>query len=386
MLALAGSSKHMIQITELLSERGLSFAFCVNKDELLVLSGLGLLFQSLDLAESSKLVKDNQKMTATVYRILYQTKAPSASDFKKLMPLAPVMSAQRESKVQADVHPPISRHNSDGAIPSVHISKQGNQASGEKNRSKAAAQRIMGKPCMDHGNDQRRATLPNITLHHASTSEPAYSPANTTTPAQPSVSTRPSAPPNLGPVRAFPQQQFNLDYLSFSNVPTRTQSPDSHSHPSVKQEPSDWERLLGSLDNGQTNIFDNIYGGPAVEFLDNSHRNNAKHVVPMASSLPNPVSQWTRSPRDAWAVTNSDMNSMNCSSMAGSVAHAESVFSIGTDDGTATGDEMFGNDWGSASSTHGSEVYAGIVMPQLTPDEHCMLTSMWENTAVLQAS
>lgn len=174
---------------------------------------------------------------------------------------------------------------------------------------------------------------------------------------------------------------MNLDYLSFSNVPTRAHSPDVQAH--VKQEPSDWERLLGSLDNGQTNIFDNIYGGPSVEFLDDHHSLNAKRVAPVASSLPNPVGQWNAlGTPDVWTVTNSDINAMGCN-MTGSVTQPESVFSIGTDDGTATGDELFGNDWGSASSTNGSEAYAGIMMPNLTPDEHNMLSGMWESTAVL---
>ncbi|THW68624.1 hypothetical protein D6D25_01297 [Aureobasidium pullulans] len=391
LLAVAGSSKHTIQIIELLSERGLSFSFCINKDELLVLSGLGLLFQSLGLGETSKLVKDNQKMISTVVNILTQTKAPSALEFQKLTPSAPVVSAQPAAKQH---HPSLSRHNSDGAIHPVDFSNHGLPLSSERNRFKAAAQRLMAKTPFDR-NDQRRATFPNISLHHnaiqtqsqpnipqVATSEPAYSPANPS-PAPLPASARPSAPPNLRPVRSFPQQHPNLDYLSFSNVPTRAHSPDGHT--SIKQEPSDWERLLGSLDNGQTNIFDNIYGGPPVEFMDDHHRQNIKHMVPMASSLPNPAPQWNQSPPDVWAVTNSDINAMGCS-MAGSVAHPESVFSIGTDDGTATGDELFGNDWGSGSSTNGSEAYAGIVMPQLTPDEHSMLTNMWENTAVLQAS
>jgi len=385
-LAVAGSSKHIIQIIELLSERGLSFSFCINKDELLVLSGLGLLFQSLDLGENSKLVKDTQKMTSTVVQILNKTKAPAASEFQKLTPSAPVVSAQSMAKPQ---HPPLSRHNSDGAVHPVSFSTHSSASPTDKNRIKAAAQRLMIKNPFDR-NDQRRATFPNISLHHTamqtasqpnihqvSTSEPAYSPANPS-PAPLPASTRPSAPPNLRPVRSFHQQQQqpNLDYLSFSNVPTRTHSPDAYA--SIKQEPSDWERLLGSLDNGQTNIFDNIYGGPPVDFLDthHHHQQNVKHMAPpMASSLPNPSTQWN------WSVTNSDI-------LAGSVAHPESVFSISTDDdGTAGGDEIFGNDWASASSTHGSENYAGIVMPQLTPDEHSLLSSMWgETTAVLQAS
>jgi hypothetical protein len=397
LLAVAGSSKHVIQIIELLSERGLSFSFCINKDELLVLSGLGLLFQSLDLGENSKLVKDNQKMTSTVVQILTKTKAPSASEFQKLTPSVPTVPTQSTAHQQ---HPALSRHNSDGAVQPVSLSTHGSASPTDTNRFKAAAHRLMAKNPFDR-HDQRRATFPIISLHHTAmhtqsqpnlpqvaTSEPAYSPALNPSPAPPPpASARPSAPPNLRHVRSFhqQQQQLNLDYLSFSNVPTRTHSPDALA--SIKQEPSDWERLLGSLDNGQANIFDNIYGGPPVDFLESHHQHhqhqqNVKHMVPpMASSLPNPATQWN------WSVTNSDINAMNCS-MAGSVAHPESVFSISTDDdGTTGGDEIFGNDWGSTSSTHGSESYAGIVMPQLTSDEHSLLSSMWgETNAVLQAS
>lgn len=397
MIALAGSSKHIIQIVELLSERALSFSFCLNKDELLVLSGLGLLFQSLDLNDTSKMSKDNQKMTSTVAKILSQTKAPSATEFQQLTPSTSSVPSK------AKQHPPLSRHNSDGAIPAPEFLPEGNVPTPEKNRFKAAAQRLMAKNPFER-NDQRRATYPNISLHqnamqtqsqpniavaHISTSEPAYSPANPS-PAQLPASARPSAPPNLRPARSMPQhqhKQLNLDYLSFSNVPTRAHSPDGHdsSRTTVKQEPSDWERLLGSLDNGQTNIFDNIYGGPPVEFLDDRHQHHhdAKRIAPVASSLPNPPIQWnTTSPPDIWAVTDSDINALGCH-MSANVAQPESVFSIGTDDGTATGDEFFGNDWGSASSNNGSEAYAGIVMPNLTPDEHGLLSSMWEATAVL---
>lgn len=389
-LAVAGSSKHIIQIIELLSERGLSFSFCINKDELLVLSGLGLLFQSLELGENSKLVKDNQKMTSAVVKILTQTKAPSATEFQRLTPSVPTQLTTKHQQ------PSLSRHNSDGAVHPVGLSNHGSSSPTEKNRFKAAAQKLMAKNPFDR-HDQRRATFPNISLHHdaiqtqsqpnipqVATSEPAYSPANPS-PAPLPASARPSAPPNLRPVRSLPQQQLNLDYLSFSNVPTRTHSPDTHA--SIKQEPSDWERLLGSLDNGQTNIFDNIYGGPPVDFLDAHNHQNVKHMTPMATSLPNPAPQWHHSPPDVWAVTNSDINAMTCS-MAGTIAHPESVFSIGTDDdGTATGDELFGNDWGSASSTNGEAYHAGIVMPNMTPDEHSILNSMWsESTAVLQAS
>jgi len=90
----------------------------------------------------------------------------------------------------------------------------------------------------------------------------------------------------------------NLDYLSLSNTPvvSQPQSPIQHrqslhqvqhhqtpifnSPPYQHQTaagaskhiatgPTEWEVLLGSLDGGQTNLYDAIYGGPALS-LDSS--------------------------------------------------------------------------------------------------------------------
>ena len=45
MVALASSSKHIIQIVQLLEERRMSFSFCLNKNGLLLLAGFGLLYR-----------------------------------------------------------------------------------------------------------------------------------------------------------------------------------------------------------------------------------------------------------------------------------------------------------------------------------------------------
>jgi len=38
--------------------------------------------------------------------------------------------------------------------------------------------------------------------------------------------------------------------------------------------PSEWEVLLGSLDGGQTNLYDAIYGGPALSLADTTASSN----------------------------------------------------------------------------------------------------------------
>ena len=60
MLALSSSCKSAVQIIQLLEERGLGFSLCLNKDEVLVLSGFGLLFQRLTLDPNSKILKESQ--------------------------------------------------------------------------------------------------------------------------------------------------------------------------------------------------------------------------------------------------------------------------------------------------------------------------------------
>ncbi|KAL8858248.1 MAG: hypothetical protein Q9178_005260 [Gyalolechia marmorata] len=81
-VALADSSKHIIQIIQLLEERKMSFSFCLNKNELLLLSGFGLLFQSLDLNRDGKLMQDSQRLVCSVIAILERNAALGWAVFK----------------------------------------------------------------------------------------------------------------------------------------------------------------------------------------------------------------------------------------------------------------------------------------------------------------
>lgn len=83
-VALADSSKHMIQIMQLLEERKMSFSFCLNKDELLLLSGFGLLFQGLDLNRKGKLMQDRQRLVCSVIAVLERNAALGSAAFKSV--------------------------------------------------------------------------------------------------------------------------------------------------------------------------------------------------------------------------------------------------------------------------------------------------------------
>ena len=82
--ALADSSKRIIQIVQLLEERRMSLSFCLNKHELLLLSGFGLLFQGLDLKEDGRFIWDNQRLVCSVIEILGRNVGLGALEFKRL--------------------------------------------------------------------------------------------------------------------------------------------------------------------------------------------------------------------------------------------------------------------------------------------------------------
>lgn len=399
MIAMAGSCKSIVQIIQLLNERGLSFSFCLNKEELLVLCGFGLLYQGLSLEPNSKVLKDNQKMVAAVIGILHRSKALCASEFRRVaclfLPMPSPTPPKSTPVVAKPVHPALSRHNSDGAMPAPQ-----NLSSAAKKQLKAVAARFMTptpKLSKQSSTDNRRATEPNIGLYrnhihtqsvpnvtsnynpaNISRSEPARSPSNAFHIVSPA--TRPSAPPASQPKRAFPPQNLNLDYLSFSESSTPPLKATSHGP--VKPEPSDWERLLGSLDNGQTNIFDNIYGGPPVDALEMSASLPANPTTAIPGSDP---LAWSP---DIWALAGGqDFSAVHGAQdlTASFPAHpqTESVLSFSSADegltGASSGGEEFAiPDWASACSSGVNEAYRGIVMPDLGQGDDALLGEGWD--------
>ncbi|KXT14663.1 hypothetical protein AC579_3673 [Pseudocercospora musae] len=377
MIAMASSCKHMIQIVQLLEERALSFSFCLNRDEMLVLSGFGLLFQGIGLEPSSKILKDNSKMLTALINVLKKAEAPNATAFEQISnsfvpPLAPAAKPKT---------PPLSRHNSDGGESnhSAHSSTR-KQLKALASRFTAAA-----KPRLDAAEGGRRATVHQISLHpHSaqtqsqpslqppnyspssiSRSEPARSPVNQySRPTSTSV-TRPSAPPALQPKPKAPSpvsRNTNLDYLSFGNEPDTTSQAGNRPTQPIKTEPgpTDWEKLLGSLDNGETNIYDACYGGPPVDALLDAPtlgiHNNASTPAISSESV-----AWHN---DLWALCQSDSNTSSKSGLTPqSGGHPASILSFSTDEGLSSSEDFTPHEWTNSASSSSNETYRGILMP-----------------------
>lgn len=357
MIALATSCKHMIQIIQLLDERSLSFTCCLNRDEVLVLAGFGLLFQSLSLEPSSKILKDNSKMVKAAVQVLHKTKAPCVAEFERVATaFTPASEAPAVSKAKAA---PLPRHNSDGGSSLQHSSLP----SSTKQQLKAIASRFSstGKsktPDLDAGEASRRATLPTISRHSqspATQSQPSLQPSPSVSspvccsepPRSPmemhrraayfTTNIRPSAPPpRLMPKsRLGPQKPPNLDYLSFGNDPERQKNSTATIQGSIETEagPTDWERLLGNLDNGETNIFDACYGGPPIDVLKMPNLPvQAGTMEPLMNGSPN---AWNA---DLWALCQTATNTSESTGPAGS------ILSLSTDEGHSSNEE-FAAEW-----------------------------------------
>lgn len=343
-ISLADSSKHIIQIAQLLEERSMSFSFCLNKNEMLTLCGLSLLYQGLDLKQEGKLMQDGQRLVGSVVHFLEKARAPGAADFKRLA--TSMINLDSQTKACPTRSPnSMAAPASSKSTPSPSVARQ--QIPSQIYRHGSAT--MSETDLLSQQEKLRRATVPHIVQRQE------YVPHRRTS-AESSRSESPMSkrdfrasasqlPTMLRPRSVKHKQPPNLDYLSLSNTPapsqpqspiqTRTQQPaynnpthvyQNNVYPNAKTSgvsPSEWEVLLGSLDGGQTNLYDAIYGGPALSLTDNSSSN---------------YGDW--SPDSQWDITSFAMNDFTSAPGA-----ARSVLSF-SEESLSSGEDLSASDLG----------------------------------------
>ena len=195
----------------------MSFSFCLNKNELLLLAGFGLLFQGLNLDRKGKLIQDSQRLLCSVIEILERNGAPGAADFKKVA--CAMISVDRFSK--------DARALSDGNMPAP----KSNSKSSRKLQAIASRFSNGHAPIIKReASNGRRSTAPTLPTASFSIYDRSYS--------QNSVSSVVSDPmprngySNRRTTSQSPQQNAvlkppNLDYLSFNEAPSPSPSQSS---------------------------------------------------------------------------------------------------------------------------------------------------------------
>lgn len=313
-ISLAESSKHIIQIIQLLEERSMSFSFCVHKNEVLTLCGLSLLYQGLDLKQEGKLMKDGQRLVYSVVKCLDKANAPGALDFRRLA--ASMMSAENPSSThRQSTDSKMSAPSTTKSTPSPDISRKHSvQQSSRYSTVTCSSETDL---LQQQKEPYLRATLPNSTYKHRNMSQSSLdsvhseslmsrreygsSVSQMPTPAsmrsQSSSSISPKSRPNLDylslsgagtPVSSQPQYHVPLRSSSSHNLSLHTPNfpaqlaPGSTSSPSQTKissvTPAEWESLLSALDSGDSNIYDAVYGGPSIS-LTSTLPNPSYHMV-----------------------------------------------------------------------------------------------------------
>lgn len=296
-ISLADSSKHIIQIVQLLEERNMAFSFCLNKNEMLTLCGLSLLYQGLDLKQEGKLMQDSQRMVAVVVKYLEKAKAPGEGDFKRLA--GSIINLESQAKTTSP-HVESTLMRAPKITKSPLIARK--QVPPALYRHSSAS--MSESDLLSQQEKIRRATLPNISMPslealryygRASMDSSRSDPPKVKREYRSSAS---QLPPMVKPLTKNVKPP-NLDYLSLSNTPvsshpssptqTRTHHPlhtstfptsaSTYNPPqkSTTAAPSEWEILLGSFDD--RHLYDAIYGGstngptPALSIPDNASSN-----------------------------------------------------------------------------------------------------------------
>jgi hypothetical protein len=239
---------------DLLIERRMSYTLPLNKIDLLLNSGLAILWQSLDLEEESKLVKDNQKSLICLTTMIQNESPIVASEFQKMaatfvtLDARPVLSPKSMSPDTAQRPSPIRTAVSD---PKSKSARKQLQAIASKWSS--FNNKTRDEECV------RRATVPQTTpapqmQPHRAASTTSLS-STRSAPAM-AAAVAAAAPNPLAPCRSVDNPMINLDYLpmgdEFGDSQTRTSSstmlPPKQQATSTTSD-SNWDTLLNNFDN-----------------------------------------------------------------------------------------------------------------------------------------
>ena len=213
-VALAQSSKHIVQILQLLEERRMSFTFCLNKNEILLLAGFGLLFQALTLDRKGKLMQDIQRLLCSVVDLLERNSATGASEFKKVA--CTMISVDRFSKKARALEDSGTRRKSDG----MPAPKGGSKSA---RRLQAIASRFSSTstPPIKHEHiAERRSTAPSLPTDVCLYARRDSQNSASSVLSDPLHQSRTSNPTVFSRYLHQVANPLNLDYLSFNEDST----------------------------------------------------------------------------------------------------------------------------------------------------------------------
>ncbi|KAJ5728831.1 uncharacterized protein N7483_003339 [Penicillium malachiteum] len=250
-MALADSSKHIIQILQLLDERRLCLSFSLNRQELLFFSGLGLLWQAMGLKQDSKLAKESQKLLSTVTSQLELESIAAANEFGHLFGTLLPFDNGLQGTIQARKQP------NEMVAPTHKPSKS----------PKSQLQSLKSRLASSIGRDQASKQASPSRRNTVSGATPPIAAQTLRSPSWTSL------PPGQADHISNSQYHTARHSLDLSSNPQMIHSSMGYDDPrnlssSTPSDPAhgaitmaDWEYVLSDMDRGFSNIFTGIYGG-----------------------------------------------------------------------------------------------------------------------------
>lgn len=334
-LALADSSKHIIQILELLDERRLCLSVNINRKELVFAAGLGLLWQNMGLKRDSRLVKESQKLLTSIVEQLEAEHSPAAAEFSGIANVLVSLDGKRGVVAKPSMTAPSDKPMK-FPMRQVHSWKQRLAGStGAKQQPKAES-------------PSRRATVsgssPSDLRHIRSPS-------------------RSSLPSNYSePIHNYPSEGVANQYLAPSSLEyDRTRA--SVENASQAMTTSDWEYVLSDMDRGYSNIFTGIYGGKECgedngPFAALTAEYSQKPPEQAMAPLPVSNQELPELSPEAWSASSSDIPPYQDTS--------QGVFNYSEDSSKGNTDEAPFYELPFQAEDHGGGVmdpFRGIMMP-----------------------
>jgi hypothetical protein len=346
----------------------MSFAFCLNKADTLVLCGMVLLYQTLDLKQDSKMLKDNEKLVNDVIKAADKAKAPGCYDFKRI---AAMLVAVDEPEPQSLPTPP--RHSPDACLAAPPTQRTTCNATHKTHTAfgRHLAASMSETDLLLQQEKLRRMTMPHPPHHRAEQLTPrsrgSFDSPRPTVPlsqrdhrlslsqahAAQAAMLRLSTSPNV--------KHHTMDYLhldSHSQPPSSPAQTRGGLHLSTTQahqaqlysqlqkgsdvSTAEWEALLGSIEGGQLNVYDAIYGGPGLALAET------------------PTSATTNHTATTWSPDSWDLSQFNLSEYGpGADVGAGSSHSL-SEDSLSSSDDLV--------SVESAMDYRGGMMPVTTAD------------------
>lgn len=350
LMALADSSKRMIQVTDLLQERNLSFSFCLNRGDMLALCAMTLLYRVVDLKPSSKLLRDDERLVNGVIKTLDATRAAGSIDLRKI--------ASMLISVEGSPHP--------SASPSGQRKSSASSPSSSKSTSSHSRKKSSASPASDSQSPRSKERTRRMTMPEVLPSEQLFDDSQgrhsfDSVASDPTLTvTDPMMLPQMANSHMLPTMisaRPNLDYLSLGNTPSgsRPATPGrsrQQSVPTVVSQtgnvlsnamaakmagvsPSEWEALLGSMDGGMNNVYHTIYGGSTL------------------------TSEPSMSVKNEWSPNSWDLRSFNIGELGGNGEGPQSVLSL-SDESLSSGEEVAPSELGLSvgSVDYGRETFS----------------------------